>query len=206
MILVLKSLILFFVVFVSCNGDDRKIYLVLLEGDPVAFRQVKTFSEEGNKLGPNSEASKAYANELTKSHDEFLQSHLETGSYDKIYSFKHIVNGVAVHTTPSQWILVRTFTYEDKEIRVKERDERHRQDIYHRNTKEEFEENIDEPIDRHFLDFNYDEEVVDSLVQEFSPTYLSFKNPLTHDIENFFDKQDLSRTLPTTKKGKNRSI
>ncbi|KAK6794001.1 hypothetical protein RDI58_007454 [Solanum bulbocastanum] len=49
-----------------------------------------------------SETSKAYANELTKSHDEFLQSYMERGSYDKIYSFKHIINGVAVHTTPSQ--------------------------------------------------------------------------------------------------------
>lgn len=46
--------------------------------------------------------SEAYANELTKFHDEFLQSNLETGSYHKLYSFKHIVNGVAIHTTPSQ--------------------------------------------------------------------------------------------------------
>lgn len=59
-----------------------------------------------------SEASKAYANELTKSHDEFLQSYLERGSYDKIYSFKHIINGVAVHTTPSQvFCHLQTITY-----------------------------------------------------------------------------------------------
>ncbi|XP_059298650.1 subtilisin-like protease SBT2.4 [Lycium ferocissimum] len=102
MILVLKNLLLLFVVLVSCNGEDRKIYLILMEGDPVAFRQVKIFLEKGNKLDSNSEAAKAYANQLIKSHDEFLQSNLETGSYNKIYSFKHIVNGVAVHTTPSQ--------------------------------------------------------------------------------------------------------
>nr|XP_004235142.1 subtilisin-like protease SBT2.4 [Solanum lycopersicum] len=102
MILVQKNLLLLFVLLVSCNGEDKKIYLVLLEGDPIAFQHVKTISQEGKKLDPNSEASKAYANELTKSHDEFLQSYLERGSYDKIYSFKHIINGVAVHTTPSQ--------------------------------------------------------------------------------------------------------
>ncbi|KAM3320292.1 hypothetical protein P3S67_007492 [Capsicum chacoense] len=102
MILVLTNLLLLFVVLVSSNGEDRRIYLILLEGDPVAFHQVKIFSEEVVKLNSKSEASKAYANQLTKSHDEFLQRYLKTGSYDKIYSFNHIVNGIAVHTTSSQ--------------------------------------------------------------------------------------------------------
>lgn len=50
---VLKNFLLIFVVLVLCNGEDRKIYLVLMEGDPVAFHQIKTSSEKGNKLDPN---------------------------------------------------------------------------------------------------------------------------------------------------------
>lgn len=52
----------------------------------------------------SSESSKAYAKKLTESHDELLELSLDRGSYNKIYSFKHIVNGFAVHTTPSQVI------------------------------------------------------------------------------------------------------
>lgn len=53
MILVQKNLLLLFVLLVSCNGEDKKIYLVLLEGDPIAFQHVKTISQEGKKLDPN---------------------------------------------------------------------------------------------------------------------------------------------------------
>lgn len=60
MILVLTNLLLLFVVLVSCNGEDKKIYLVLLEGDPVAFHQVKTFSEQGNKLDANRYSQNLY--------------------------------------------------------------------------------------------------------------------------------------------------
>ena len=52
----------------------------------------------------NSEVSNAHAKHLVDSHDQFLQSTLESGSYNKLCSFKHIVNGFAVHTTPSQVI------------------------------------------------------------------------------------------------------
>jgi hypothetical protein len=31
-----------------------------------------------------------------------LQSTLENGSYNKLHSYKHIINGFSVHTTPSQ--------------------------------------------------------------------------------------------------------
>jgi hypothetical protein len=50
----------------------------------------------------DSEVSKAHAKHLVDSHDQLLQSNLETGSYNKLYSFKHIVNGFSVHTSPSQ--------------------------------------------------------------------------------------------------------
>ncbi|PWA89620.1 PA-domain containing subtilase family protein [Artemisia annua] len=45
---------------------------------------------------------KAHAKHLEESHDQLLQSTLEEGAYNKLYSFNHIVNGFSVHTTPSQ--------------------------------------------------------------------------------------------------------
>ncbi|GFY91712.1 PA-domain containing subtilase family protein [Actinidia rufa] len=81
--------------------EERDIYLVLMDGDPVAFHR-GSMPEEGRKLGPNSEVSKAYARHLVDSHDQILESSLERGSYNKLYSFKHIANGFAVHTSPSQ--------------------------------------------------------------------------------------------------------
>ena len=48
------------------------------------------------------EILKAHALQLEESHDRLLQSNLETGSYSKLYSFKHVADGFAVHTTPSQ--------------------------------------------------------------------------------------------------------
>ncbi|ERN00111.1 hypothetical protein AMTR_s00112p00083400 [Amborella trichopoda] len=39
---------------------------------------------------------------MVKSHDQFLMNNLESGSYKKLYSFHHLVNAFALHTTPSQ--------------------------------------------------------------------------------------------------------
>lgn len=52
-----------------------------------------------------------HAKHLIDSHDKILQSTLQTGSYNKLYSFKHIVNGFAVHTTSSQVLLLYTIIY-----------------------------------------------------------------------------------------------
>jgi hypothetical protein len=65
-----------------------------VEGVPVMFRK------QAEKLDLTSGTSKAHANQLIESHDILLESSLEKGSYNKLYSFKHIVNGFAVHTTP----------------------------------------------------------------------------------------------------------
>ncbi|KAJ8761746.1 hypothetical protein K2173_004556 [Erythroxylum novogranatense] len=73
---------------------EKSIYLVLMEGEPVAFH-------ERRAPLPDREASEAHAKWLVDSHDQLLRSTLESASYSKLYSFKHIVNGFAVHTTPS---------------------------------------------------------------------------------------------------------
>ncbi|KAJ6725216.1 PROPROTEIN CONVERTASE SUBTILISIN/KEXIN [Salix viminalis] len=98
--------ILVFVFVGTCCAEERSVYLVLMEEQPVAFHG-SHLSHEGRKdmdFCMDSEVSKAHAKHLVDSHDQLLRSNLETGSYNKLYSFKHIVNGFSVHTTPSQLV------------------------------------------------------------------------------------------------------
>ncbi|CAK7351499.1 unnamed protein product [Dovyalis caffra] len=96
-------IVLAFVVVSACYAEERSVYLVLMEGEAVAFHG-SHLSHGGRKIfvWMVSEVSRAHAKHLVDSHDQLLQSNLETGSYNKLYSFKHIVNGFSVHTTPSQ--------------------------------------------------------------------------------------------------------
>ncbi|KAJ4980360.1 hypothetical protein NE237_031197 [Protea cynaroides] len=87
------------IVFVAFP-EQRAIYLVLMEGEPTAFHGAELF--RGDNHDPNSKAYRAHAKHLVDSHDQLLQNTLEVGSYKKLHSFKHIVNGFAIHTTPSQ--------------------------------------------------------------------------------------------------------
>ncbi|KAJ6292342.1 hypothetical protein OIU78_024504 [Salix suchowensis] len=94
--------VLVFVFVGTCCAEERSVYLVLMEEQPVAFHG-SHLSHEGRKVLPlDSEVSKAHAKHLVDSHDQLLRSNLDTGSYNKLYSFKHIVNGFSVHTAPSQ--------------------------------------------------------------------------------------------------------
>ncbi|KAJ6728815.1 SUBTILISIN-LIKE PROTEASE SBT2.6 [Salix koriyanagi] len=94
--------VLVFVFVGTCCAEERSVYLVLMEEQPVAFHG-SHLSHEGRKVLPlDSEVSKAHAKQLVDSHDQLLRSNLDTGSYNKLYSFKHIVNGFSVHTAPSQ--------------------------------------------------------------------------------------------------------
>ncbi|KAG5388483.1 hypothetical protein IGI04_030024 [Brassica rapa subsp. trilocularis] len=77
------------------NDDDHvpRIYSVLVEGEPLAFHAATNI---------NSKAMAYEANKIEETHEEILGSTLEKGSYTKLYSFKHIINALAVRTTPSQ--------------------------------------------------------------------------------------------------------
>ncbi|TKY53980.1 Subtilisin protease SBT2.4 [Spatholobus suberectus] len=97
----LSIFISMFLVAITCFQEERSIYLVLLEGDGLAFHEGSR-DEDSSIVHPNSEASNAHAKHLLASHDLLLQSTLETGSYNKLHSYKHIINGFSVHTTPSQ--------------------------------------------------------------------------------------------------------
>ncbi|KAL3742204.1 hypothetical protein ACJRO7_017653 [Eucalyptus globulus] len=95
--------LLAFTIFRICFAEKREIYLALMEGDPVAFAGVSSSPEHGlSRHNLNRKVSRAHAKRLVNSHDQLLQSVLETGSYKKLYSFNHVINGFSVHITESQ--------------------------------------------------------------------------------------------------------
>lgn len=49
-----------------------------------------------------SEKVTSYSNFLEKQHDALLEALFEEGTYKKIYSYHHLINGFAVHTTAEQ--------------------------------------------------------------------------------------------------------
>ncbi|XP_010473453.1 PREDICTED: subtilisin-like protease SBT2.4 [Camelina sativa] len=75
--------------------DDSmlRIYSVLVEGEPLAFRASTNI---------NSKAMAYEAKKMEAIHEEILGSTLENGSYTKLYSFKHVINAFAVRTTSYQ--------------------------------------------------------------------------------------------------------
>lgn len=113
------------VTFCFHEVEEKQIYLVLVAGEPVAFQRVNT-SHNHEKLHLISDryiqfikdldyrlillsntviirnVYEVHKRRLVESHDWLLQSTLEAGAYRKLYSFHHIVNGFALHTTPSQ--------------------------------------------------------------------------------------------------------
>ena len=49
-----------------------------------------------------SELVTSYARHLERKHDMILGMLFEEGSYKKLYSYKHLINGFAVHVSPEQ--------------------------------------------------------------------------------------------------------
>lgn len=44
----------------------------------------------------------SYARHLENKHDMLLGMLFERGSYEKLYSYRHLINGFAVHISPEQ--------------------------------------------------------------------------------------------------------
>ena len=44
----------------------------------------------------------SYARHLEKRHDMLLGMLFERGTYNKLYSYRHLINGFAVHLSPEQ--------------------------------------------------------------------------------------------------------
>ncbi|CAM8915231.1 unnamed protein product [Rhodiola kirilowii] len=103
--LVVAVFILLAVVTAVVFSDDNEaaVYLVIMEDEPVAFRQSSFHSDRnGIRVDPYREASKAHATNLLNSHHHLLQSTLEKGTYTKLYSFTHIINGFSLKINSTQ--------------------------------------------------------------------------------------------------------
>ncbi|XP_021852541.1 subtilisin-like protease SBT2.5 [Spinacia oleracea] len=85
-----------------------EIYIVTLEEDPVVSYRggvlgfEATASETDEKVDVTSEAVISYAHHLEKRHDMLLGLLFKGGTYTKLYSYRHLINGFAVHTSPEQ--------------------------------------------------------------------------------------------------------
>ncbi|KAK4489180.1 hypothetical protein RD792_004974, partial [Penstemon davidsonii] len=63
-----------------------EIFIVIMEDDPIVMMSVR-----------GSDDIAMYKERMTKEHDVFLESLLEQGSYIKLYSYTHLLNGFAIH-------------------------------------------------------------------------------------------------------------
>ncbi|KAI3955593.1 hypothetical protein MKX01_034915 [Papaver californicum] len=91
-------------------GKAQEVYIVTLEGDPVVsynggvegFEATAAAEDTDEKIDTTSELVTSYSHHLVKKHDMLLDMMFESGTYKKLYSYKHLINGFSVHTTPEQ--------------------------------------------------------------------------------------------------------
>ncbi|GKV00325.1 hypothetical protein SLEP1_g13034 [Rubroshorea leprosula] len=85
-----------------------EIYIVTIEGEPIiSYRGGEngfeaTAVESDEKIDTSSEVVTSYARHLERKHDMLLGMLFERGTYKKVYSYKHLINGFAVHVSPEQ--------------------------------------------------------------------------------------------------------
>jgi subtilisin family serine protease len=97
-----------FVVFVLLVAVTAEVYIVTMEGDPIISYKggengfEATAVESDEKIDTSSELVTVYARHLERKHDMILGMLFEEGSYKKLYSYKHLINGFAAHVSPEQ--------------------------------------------------------------------------------------------------------
>uniref|UniRef100_A0A1J3JVR5 Subtilisin-like protease n=1 Tax=Noccaea caerulescens TaxID=107243 RepID=A0A1J3JVR5_NOCCA len=102
--------VVFFTFFLSVTAE---IYIVTMEGDPIISYKggdngfEATAVESDEKIDTTSELVTSYARHLERKHDMLLGMLFEEGSYKKLYSYKHLINGFAAHVSPEQAEMLR---------------------------------------------------------------------------------------------------
>ncbi|KAL2534472.1 Subtilisin-like protease SBT2.5 [Abeliophyllum distichum] len=92
-----------------------EIYIATIEGEPVisykggvdGFLATAVESDSDEKIDVTSELVTSYAHHLEKKHDMLLGMLFEHGTYKKLYSYRHLINGFAVHISPEQADILR---------------------------------------------------------------------------------------------------
>ncbi|GLU10557.1 hypothetical protein SLE2022_273500 [Rubroshorea leprosula] len=99
---------MFFVLLGLLITVKAEIYIVTTQGEPiVSYRGGEngfeaTAMESDEKIDTSSELVSSYAHHLERKHDMLLGMLFERGTYKKVYSYKHLINGFAVHISPEQ--------------------------------------------------------------------------------------------------------
>ncbi|KAL6292543.1 hypothetical protein ACE6H2_000685 [Prunus campanulata] len=84
------------------------VYIVTIEGEPIISYKggvdgfEATAVESDEKIDTTSESVTSYARHLESKHDMLLGMLFEQGTYQKLYSYQHLINGFAVHISPEQ--------------------------------------------------------------------------------------------------------
>lgn len=92
-------------IFVVGKAD---VYIVRVEGEPVVSYEggvdgfEATYVESDEKIDVTSEKVTSYSRHLEKKHDMLLGMLFDHGTYKKLYSYRHLINGFAVHISPEQ--------------------------------------------------------------------------------------------------------
>uniref|UniRef100_A0A5B6Z0V7 Putative subtilisin-like protease isoform X2 n=2 Tax=Davidia involucrata TaxID=16924 RepID=A0A5B6Z0V7_DAVIN len=90
-----------------------EIYIVTVEGEPVISYKggvdgfEATAVESDEKIDVTSELVTSYSRHLEKKHDMLLGLLFDRGTYKKLYSYRHLINGFAVHISPEQAEILR---------------------------------------------------------------------------------------------------
>ncbi|CAD6335535.1 unnamed protein product [Miscanthus lutarioriparius] len=104
----LACLLLIFVQVQRAVLGTHDVYIVTMEGDPVVSYQggvegfPATAVDLDEEMDVTSEAVASYALHLRGHHDKLLDSLLVEGTYEKLYSYHHLINGFAVHMSSLQ--------------------------------------------------------------------------------------------------------
>ncbi|GJX24263.1 subtilisin-like protease SBT2.5 isoform X1 [Tanacetum coccineum] len=106
---VFKVMILLGVLVVA----KSEVYIVTIEGEPVVSYRggidgfEATAVESDEKLDVTSDLVTSYSSHLEQRHDTLLEALFDDGNYKKLYSYKHLINGFAVHVSPEQAEMLR---------------------------------------------------------------------------------------------------
>ncbi|KAL0446429.1 UNVERIFIED_CONTAM: Subtilisin-like protease SBT2.5 [Sesamum latifolium] len=76
-------------------NQEAKVFMVLMEDEPVVTMSSLRGSED----------IAMYKKRMTEEHDVFLESVLEEGSYIKLYSYTHLLNGFAIYAKTEEEIV-----------------------------------------------------------------------------------------------------
>ncbi|KAL1814270.1 hypothetical protein DCAR_0626692 [Daucus carota subsp. sativus] len=98
-------LLMLFAYLITAKAE---IYIVTVEGEPViSYRGgidgfAATAVESDEELDVTSDLVTSYRHHLEQKHDMLLGTLFDHGTYKKLYSYRHLINGFSVHISPEQ--------------------------------------------------------------------------------------------------------